>query len=230
TISLKCSKPWVVAVIPARRWILIEGFGARGSIRVSNRKRSPKAITPHRWRSLTRRVPITGRSTSPKRLAFLKNCAKRWKKSGKIFSVEKSNLNKFSMTVRSTRVMENIRYLIFRSENSFPLDGGRACPELAEGSRWGCKKDYQASLPLSSPVQGEEIKSRSDLHRLRTHRLHTTIIFLSLLFFERFPPMHRPSSKKLDSVRPDWGRGSCPRISQRSAAISRRKDWTSMSL
>src|SRR5262245_61616547 len=97
-------------------------------------------------------VPITGRSTSPKRSAFLKNCAKQWKKSGKIFSVEKSNLNKFSMTVRSTRVMENIRYLIFRSENSFSLDGGRAYPELAEGSGWGCKKDYQSPLPLSSPV------------------------------------------------------------------------------
>src|SRR5262249_60164951 len=94
------------------------------------------------------------------------------------------------MTVRSTRVMENIRYLIFRAENSFPLDGGRACPELAEGSRWGGKKDYQASLPLSSPVQGEEIKSRSDLHRLRTHRLHRTFIFLSLLFFlaVSYPP------------------------------------------
>src|SRR5262245_30725232 len=60
--------------------------------------------------------------------------------------------------------MENIRYLIFRSENSFPLDGGRACPELAEGSGWGCKSASESPPPFSSPVHGEERDSQKAPH------------------------------------------------------------------
>src|SRR5262245_49505319 len=114
--------------------------------------------------------PITGRSTFPKRLAFLKNCAKRWKKSGKIFSVEKSNLNKFSMTVRSTRVMENIRYPILRSENSFPLDGERL--------GWGCKSASESPPPFSSPVQGEERDGQKAPHS----SLIAAVFLIGLLF------------------------------------------------
>src|SRR5215831_8631084 len=86
-------------------------------------------------------------------------------------------------------------------------DGGRACPELAEGSGWGCKKDYQASLPLSCPVQGEEIKSRSDLHRLRTHRLHSTIIFLSLVLFLAVSAHAFAQLKKIRLCAPGLGSG-----------------------
>src|SRR5215831_9752639 len=48
---------------------------------------------------------------------------------------------------------------------SFPLDGGRACPEPAEGLGWGCKKDCATPPPLCSPVEEEEIGSQIKANR-----------------------------------------------------------------
>src|SRR5262245_59968735 len=102
--------------------------------------------------------------------------------------------------------MENIRCVRFPPKYSFRLDGGRACPELAEGLGWGRERDYQAPLPLSSPVEGEDIKSRSNFHRLRTHRFHFTIILLCLLFL--FVSTHASAQlKKIRLCAPGLGSG-----------------------
>ena len=102
--------------------------------------------------------------------------------------------------------MKNVRCVMFPSKHSFPLHGGRACPELAEGLGWGRERDYQAPLPLSSPVEGEDIKSRSNFHRLRTHRFHFTIIFLCLLFL--FVSTHASAQlKKIRLCAPGLGSG-----------------------
>src|SRR5215470_3887321 len=96
-------------------------------------------------------------------------------------------------------VAQDLRTLSRYSDmNSFPLDGGRL--------GWGCKRDYQAPLPLSSPVQGEDTKSRSSLHRLRTHRLHSTI-FLSLLFFLAISTHASAQLKKIRLCAPGLGSG-----------------------
>src|SRR5215510_7156017 len=83
--------------------------------------------------------------------------------------------------------------------HSFPLDGGR--------SGWGCKSKNSSPLPLSSPVEGEEIKSRSNLHRSRTHQLHSTIIFLSLLFFLAISTHASAQLKKIRLCAPGLGSG-----------------------
>jgi ABC-type nitrate/sulfonate/bicarbonate transport system substrate-binding protein len=59
--------------------------------------------------------------------------------------------------------------------NSFPLEGGRL--------GWGCKSE--SPLPLSSPVEGEEIRSRTNFNRVGTHRHSNSVIFfcvIALLF------------------------------------------------
>src|SRR5262249_113852 len=99
--------------------------------------------------------------------------------------------------------MENIRYLIFRSENSFRLDRGRACPELAEGSGWGCKKDYQASLPLSSPVQGEE----RDVQKVPHSSLIAAVCLIGLLLLATDA---RAQLKKIRLCAPGLGSGIMP--------------------
>ena len=83
--------------------------------------------------------------------------------------------------------------------NSFPLDGGRL--------GWGCKRAYQAPLPWSSPVEGEEINNQSNLHRLRTHRFHSTIIFLFLMFFLVGPTYASAQLKKIRLCAPGLGSG-----------------------
>ena len=95
--------------------------------------------------------------------------------------------------------MEKIRYLIFRSENSFPLDGGRL--------GWGCKSASESPLPLSSPVEEEEITSRSNFVRLRTHRFHNTIIFLYLIFFLLISTDVSAQAKKIRLCAPGLGSG-----------------------
>jgi ABC-type nitrate/sulfonate/bicarbonate transport system substrate-binding protein len=61
--------------------------------------------------------------------------------------------------------------------SSFPLDGGRP--------GWGCERDFRSPLPLSSPVKGEEIRNRTSVNRIRTHRRTNSIILffvIGLLF------------------------------------------------
>src|SRR5262245_53057085 len=65
--------------------------------------------------------------------------------------------------------------------NSFLRDGERACPELAEGSGWGCERDYQAPLPLSSPVKGEEVRCRTSFNRVENFRRNNSVIFFFLI-------------------------------------------------
>ena len=61
--------------------------------------------------------------------------------------------------------------------SSFPLDGGRP--------GWECERDFRSPLPLSSPVKGEEIRNRTSVNRIRTHRRTNSIILffvIGLLF------------------------------------------------
>ena len=81
--------------------------------------------------------------------------------------------------------MENISYAIFPSAHSFPLDGGRPVLSAVEGSGWGCERNFRSPLPLSSPVRGEEIRNRTSVNRIRTHRRTNSIILffvIGLLF------------------------------------------------
>src|SRR5262245_48462159 len=91
--------------------------------------------------------------------------------------------------------------------NSFPLAGGRACPELAEGLGRGCKRDYQAPLPLSSPVKGEEVRTRTSFNRIEIHRRNNLFVFLCVIAL-LFVSAHASAQlKKIRLCAPGLGSG-----------------------
>jgi ABC-type nitrate/sulfonate/bicarbonate transport system substrate-binding protein len=63
------------------------------------------------------------------------------------------------------------------------------------------------NTPLSSPVEGEEIRSRSNFDRLRTHRSHSTIIFLYLIGFLLVSTDAIAQAKKIRLCAPGLGSG-----------------------
>src|SRR5262245_58069940 len=82
---------------------------------------------------------------------------------------------------------------------SFPLDGGR--------SGWGCKSKNSSPLPLSFPVDGKEIGSRPNFNRFGSYRCHSTISFLSLLFFLAISAHASAQLKKIRLCAPGLGSG-----------------------
>src|SRR6266478_947312 len=90
---------------------------------------------------------------------------------------------------------------------SFPLGGGRPVLSAVEGPGWGCERKCESPLPLSSPVEGEEIRSRSNFDRLRTHRSHSTIIFLYLIGFLLVSTDAIAQAKKIRLCAPGLGSG-----------------------
>jgi hypothetical protein len=62
---------------------------------------------------------------------------------------------------------------------SFPLDGGRPVLSVVEGPEWGCERKYKSPPPLSSPVEGEDGKSRN----APDSSLIAAVFFIGLLLF-----------------------------------------------
>jgi len=61
----------------------------------------------------------------------------------------------------------------------FPLDGGKPVLSAVEGPGWGCERKCESPLPLSSPVEGEDGKSRN----APDSRLVAAVFFIGLLLF-----------------------------------------------
>jgi len=87
---------------------------------------------------------------------------------------------------------------------SFPLDGGRACPEPAEGLGWGCKKDCATPPPLCSPVEGEEIQRRTKTDQ--TIR-DSALIFLFLILLSSLAGKANAQLRKVRLCAPGVGSG-----------------------
>src|SRR5262252_9546531 len=87
---------------------------------------------------------------------------------------------------------------------SFPLDGGRACPEPAEGLGWGCKKDCATPPPLCSPVEGEEIQRRTKTDQ--TIR-NSAVIFLFLILLSSLASKANAQLRKVRLCAPGVGSG-----------------------
>jgi hypothetical protein len=83
------------------------------------------------------------------------------------------------------------------------------CDTVSDGGRpgWGCERDFRSPLPLSSPVKGEEIRNRTSVNRIRTHRRTNSIIlfFVIGLLFVSTDASAQP--KKIRLCAPGLGSG-----------------------
>ena len=94
-------------------------------------------------------------------------------------------------------VMENICYVIFPSENSFPLDGGRL--------GWGCMRASKSPPPLSSPVEGEEFDGERNR---RSAKLKFVFLLLILIPFVGLAGQAAAQLRKVRVCTPGAGTGS----------------------
>src|SRR4029434_4730576 len=69
--------------------------------------------------------------------------------------------------------------LVHIRHRSFPLDGERPVLSAFEGTGWRCERKCQTHLPLSSPVKGEDGKSRN----APDSSLIAAVFFIGLLLF-----------------------------------------------
>ncbi len=93
--------------------------------------------------------------------------------------------------------MENICYVIFPSENSFPLDGGRP--------GWGCERKYKSPPPLSSPVEREEFDGERNR---RSAKLKFVFLLLILIPFVGLAGQAAAQLRKVRVCTPGAGTGS----------------------